>query len=466
MTGVLYAEEDKLMQHQVQPNDTYYSNQWHYFDSGTSINAEPAWDKATGNGVVVAVLDTGYLAHADLAANILPGYDMISDSFIGNDGDGRDSNALDPGDATAANECGSGYSASSSSWHGTHVAGTIAAVTNNNTGVAGVAYDAQILPVRVLGKCGGYTSDITDGIIWAAGGSVSGVPTNTTPAQVINLSLGGSGSCSQSYVSAISSARANGATIVIAAGNSGINASNAVPANCADIISVAATGPTGASAYYTNYGSVVDVAAPGGDTSFGTSSGVYSTLNTGTDGPVSDTYAYYQGTSMAAPHVAGIAALLYEADPSATPDEIEAAIVDSAAAFPGACSQCGSGIADASAAIDELLGTTDGGGTGDFVPVAFSISVPDLSRRSWEHYTLDVESGASTLTVDISGGTGDADLYVRYGAQPSTSNWDYRPYLNGNNESVTVSSPQTGTWYISVRAYSATTGVTLTGSVN
>ncbi|MEP1383190.1 MAG: S8 family peptidase [Paraglaciecola sp.] len=468
MAGVLYAEEDKLMQHQLQPNDTLYSNQWHYFDSGTSINVEPAWDKATGNGVVVAVLDTGYLAHGDLAANILPGYDMISDSFIANDGDGRDSNALDPGDATAANECGFGYPASSSSWHGTHVAGTIAAVTDNNSGVAGVAFDAQILPVRVLGKCGGYTSDITDGIIWAAGGSVSGVPTNTTPAQVINLSLGGSGSCSQSYVAAISSARANGATIVIAAGNSGINASNAVPANCADIISVAATGPTGASAYYTNYGNVVDVAAPGGDLSFGTSSGVYSTLNTGTGSPVSDTYAYYQGTSMAAPHVAGIAALLYEADPSATLDEIEAAIVASAAAFPGTCSQCGSGIADASAAIDELLDTNDDGGgdDGDFEPVTFSVNIPDLSRRSWAHYTLDVESGASTLSVDISGGTGDADLYIRYGAQPTLGNWDYRPYLNGNNESVTVSSPQAGTWYISVRAYRATTGVTLSGSVN
>lgn len=468
MDGVLYAEEDQLMQHHVQPNDTYYSYQWHYFDQGTSINAEPAWDTATGDGVVVAVLDTGYLAHVDLAANILPGYDMISDAFIGNDGDGRDSDALDPGDATAANECASGEPASTSSWHGTHVAGTIAAVTNNSSGVAGVAYDAKILPVRVLGKCGGYTSDITDGIIWAAGGSVSGVPSNPYPAQVINLSLGGSGSCSQSYVSAINSARANGATIVIAAGNSNINASSAVPANCAGIISVAATGPTGAKASYSNYGNVVDVAAPGGDiSSFGSSAGVLSTLNSGTDSPGSDNYAYYQGTSMAAPHVAGIAALLYEVDPSATPDEIEAAIVDSASAFPASCSQCGSGIADASEAIDEILGSSSGGdGNGGFEPVSFSVNVPNLSRRSWEYYTLEVESGASTLDINISGGTGDADLYVRYGAQPSTNNWDYRPYTSGNNESVTVSSPQTGTWYIGVRAYSATTGVTLSGSVD
>ena len=376
MDGVAYVEEDQLMQHYFQPNDTDYSRQWHYFDQGTSINVEPAWDRATGNGVVVAVVDTGYRPHADLIDNILPGYDMISDAFIGNDGDGRDNDALDPGDATSADECGSGSPASSSSWHGTHVAGTIAAVTNNNSDVAGVAFDAKILPIRALGKCGGYTSDITDAIIWAAGGDVSGVPTNLNPAQVINLSLGGSGSCSQTYTAAINSARANGATVVIAAGNSNINASDAVPANCAGIIAVAATGPTGAKAGYSNFGSVVDVAAPGGDTSFGSTGGVLSTLNTGTSGPGVDSLAYYQGTSMAAPHISGIAALLYESDPNATADEIKAAIVDSAGPFLGSCEQCGSGIADASAAIDELVGTGQGGGTG-FEPINFSVSVPN-----------------------------------------------------------------------------------------
>jgi serine protease len=329
---------------------------------------------------------------------------MISDSFTGNDGNGRDSDARDTGDGTSANECGDGRGASSSSWHGTHVAGTIAAVTNNNSGVAGVAFGAKILPVRVLGKCGGFTSDITDGIIWAAGGNVSGVPSNPFPAQVINLSLGGSGSCSQTYVAAINSARANGATVVIAAGNSNTNASSAVPANCPGIISVAATGPTGAKAGYSNFGSVVDVAAPGGDTSFGTTSGVLSTLNTGTSGPGSDSLAYYQGTSMATPHVAGIAALLYEADPSATPDEIKAAIVDTAGPFLGSCSQCGSGIADASAAVDEILGASNGGGgnTGNFQPINFSVGVPNLSTGNWRHYTLTIGSGASTMNVNIS----------------------------------------------------------------
>jgi serine protease len=463
MDGVVYVEEDMMMQHYFQPNDPRYTDQWHYFEQNTSINVEPAWDRATGDGVVVAVIDTGYRPHADLVGNILPGYDMISDAGIANDGNGRDSDARDPGDATAANECNDGRPARSSSWHGTHVSGTIAAVTNNNVGVTGVSFGAKVLPIRALGKCGGLTSDISDGIVWAAGGNVPGVPTNPNPAQVINLSLGGSGSCSQTYISAINSARANGATVVIAAGNSNVNASNAVPANCPGIIAVAATGPTGSKAGYSNFGNVVDVAAPGGDTSFGINGGVLSTLNAGTSGPGADNFAYYQGTSMAAPHVAGVAALLYEVKPNATPDEIKAAIIDSARAFPGACNQCGSGITDASAAIDELVGT-GGGGTG-FETVNFSVNVPDLSTNNWRHYTLGVDSGATTLNVNISGGTGDADLYIRYGAQPTTSSWDFRPYLNGNNESVTVDSPQSGTWHISVRAYRATSGVTLSGSV-
>lgn len=458
--GVLYAEEDQLMQHTFVPNDTNYSQQWHYSAQGTSINAPDAWDKATGSGVVVAVVDTGYRPHADLDGNLLPGYDMISDTFVSNDGNGRDSSALDPGDATTAGECGGGQPTQNrdSSWHGTHVAGTVAAETNNNSDVAGVAFNAKVVPVRVLGKCGGYTSDIADGIVWAAGGSVSGVPTNANPAQVINLSLGGSGSCSQTYINAINSARANGATVVVAAGNSNVNASNAVPANCPGVISVAATGPTGAKAYYSNYGSVVDVAAPGGDLSFGNTGGVLSTMNSGTNGPGSDSLAWNQGTSMAAPHVAGVAALLYQAKPTATPDEIEASIVGTAQSFPGSCSQCGSGITDANAAIDNILGS----GSGGVDPVGWTETNLSASRRQWLDFTLDVPAGASTLQVDMSGGTGDADLYLRYGSYPTTSQWDYRPYLSGNNESVTVNNPQAGTWYISIRAYSSFSGVTLT----
>lgn len=218
---------------------------------------------------------------------------------------------------------------------------------------------------------------------------------------------------------------------------------------------------TGAKADYSNFGNVIDVAAPGGDTSFGINGGVLSTLNAGINGPGADSLAFYQGTSMAAPHVAGVAALFYEVNPNVTPDEVKAAILNSARPFPGACNRCGSGITDANAAIDELAGT--GGGLG-FEPINFSVNVPNSSTNSWRHYTLGVGSGASALNVNISGGTGDADLYIRFAAQPTTADWDFRPYLNGNNESVTVSSPQSATWHISVRAFSRFCGVTLSGS--
>ncbi len=167
---VEYAEPDKKMYPLAVPNDSRYNEQWHYYEATGGLNLPTAWDTAQGTGVVVAVIDTGYLPHADLAANILPGYDMISDSTIAQDGDGRDSNASDNGDWAPANACYNGSPAMDSSWHGTHVAGTIAAVTNNSSGVAGVAYKSKVLPVRVLGRCGGYTSDIADGMIWAAGG--------------------------------------------------------------------------------------------------------------------------------------------------------------------------------------------------------------------------------------------------------------------------------------------------------
>ena len=174
--NVEYVEVDQIMRATLTPNDTRFSEQWGFGTSNASINVRPAWDKATGTGVVVAVIDTGITNHPDLNANILPGYDFISDAAMARDGGGRDNNPNDEGDWYGANECGSGIPASNSSWHGTHVAGTVAAVTNNSTGVAGTAFNAKVVPVRVLGKCGGYTSDIADAIVglwrhrqWRAG---------------------------------------------------------------------------------------------------------------------------------------------------------------------------------------------------------------------------------------------------------------------------------------------------------
>lgn len=345
--SIEYAEPDRILRAQLTPNDALYAQQWHYFDAVGGINLPAAWDQATGTGVVVAVLDTGVRPHADLSGNLLPGYDFIIDTLVSNDGNGRDADASDPGDATSAGLCYSGSPATNSSWHGTHVAGTIAAVSNNSTGVAGVAFGAKVLPVRVLGRCGGYTSDIADGMVWAAGGAVSGVPANPTPAKVINLSLGGVGACDITSQNAINAARARGAIVVVAAGNSNADASQFSPASCAGVITVAATGPSGGRASYSNYGTAVSLAAPGGDGS----SGVLSTWNTGATAPGSDGYAAYLGTSMATPHVSGVAALMLSKNPTLTPDQVANTLKTTARAFPATCAGCGTGIVNAQAAV-------------------------------------------------------------------------------------------------------------------
>ena len=195
--NVEYVVEDARMYPVLTPSDPLFADQWHYGTGRGGINVEAAWDirprrRAQGRGSVVAVLDTGILAgHEDLRQNLLPGYDMLTSSTTSRDGDGRDSNPADEGDWFAFGECGPPR-AGDSSWHGSHVAGTIAA-TRNNVGGTGVAFRARYVPVRVLGRCGGPLSDIVDGILWAAGITVPGVPANSNPADVINMSLGGEG---------------------------------------------------------------------------------------------------------------------------------------------------------------------------------------------------------------------------------------------------------------------------------
>ncbi|MDL5367805.1 S8 family peptidase [Xanthomonas sp. NCPPB 2654] len=456
--NVEYVELDRIMTATLTPNDPSLSSQWAFGTGTAGINVRPAWDQATGSGVVVAVIDTGITNHADLNANILPGYDFISDTFVSRDGDGRDANPADEGDWNpVANECYSGSPVTNSSWHGTHVAGTVAAQTNNAVGVAGTAFGAKVLPVRVLGRCGGYTSDIADAIVWASGGTVSGVPANTTPAEVINMSLGGGGTCSATYQNAINGAVGRGTTVVVAAGNSGANVSGSVPANCANVIAVAATTSSRAKASYSNYGTGIDISAPG--------SSILSTLNSGTTTPGSASYASYNGTSMAAPHVAGVVALMQSVAPSPlTPAQVETTIKNTAASF--SCSQgCGAGLLDANAAVTAALG---GGGPGPGPGNQLQDGVPvtglGASSGAELNYTVVVPSGASSLSVTIAGGSGDADLYVRLGSAPTDSTYGCRPYLNGNNETCTFNAPSAGTYYVRVKAYSTFSGVTLTAN--
>ena len=455
--SVEYVEVDQLMQATLVPNDTRFSEQWGFGTSNASINVRPAWDKATGAGVVVAVIDTGITNHPDLNANLLPGYDFISDAAMARDGGGRDNNPNDEGDWYAANECGSGIPASNSSWHGTHVAGTVAAVTNNSTGVAGTAFNAKVVPVRVLGKCGGYTSDIADAIVWASGGTVSGVPANANPAEVINMSLGGGGSCSTTYQTAINGAVSRGTTVVVAAGNSNTNVSSSVPANCANVIAVAATTSAGARASFSNYGTGIDISAPG--------QGILSTLNSGTTVPGTASYASYNGTSMAAPHVAGVVALIQSVAPTAlSPAAIESLLKSTARPLPGACSGgCGAGIVDADAAVTAALnGTGPGPGTGTVLQNNVPVTGLGAASGASLAYTVAVPSGSSQLKVTIAGGSGDADLYVRNGSAPTDTVYTCRPYLSGNNETCTISAPAAGTWHVRVKAYSTFSGVTLT----
>ncbi|MCQ8879491.1 S8 family serine peptidase [Pseudoalteromonas shioyasakiensis] len=471
--NVEYIEIDQMLKPFATPNDPMYAVQWHYYEQAGGLNLPTAWDTATGSGVTVAVLDTGYRPHIDLNGNILPGYDMISDTFVANDGGARDSDARDPGDAVNTGECGTDQfgqpvpaSNQSSSWHGTHVAGTVAAVSNNGEGVAGVAYDAKVVPVRVLGKCGGLTSDIADGIIWASGGSVSGIANNANPADVINMSLGGSGSCSSTTQSAINQARGNGSVIVIAAGNDNDNSANYNPGNCSGVVNVASVGRNGGRAYYSNYGSNIDVAAPGGAQSFANDSeGVLSTHNSGSSSPSSDSYHYSQGTSMAAPHVAGVAALIKQAKPSATPDEIESILKSTTRSFAATCTNCGTGIVDAAAAVAAASGgTTPPTGNNELLDGQAQTSLSG-SANSEAFYTMTIPSGASNVTFTMSGGSGDADLYVRAGSEPTTSSYDCRPYNEGNNEECSIDNPTAGTYHVMIRGYSAYSGVNLVGNL-
>jgi len=453
--NVEYVEVDKLNKAYLTPNDTRYSEQWGY--SGTyGIKANQAWDVTNGAGSVVAVLDTGITSHSDLSANVLPGYDFIIDTTVSNDGNGRDSDPSDPGDWVSANQCGGTHAAQASSWHGTHVAGTIAAVTNNAKGVAGVAYGAKIVPVRVLGTCGGYDSDIADAIIWASGGTVSGVPANANPAEVINLSLGGSGACGTTTQTAINGAVSRGTTLVIAAGNDNTNVSNASPANCNNVIAVASITSTGARSSFSNYGALIDIAAPG--------SNILSTLNSGSTTPGAETYASYNGTSMATPHVAGVVALLQAAATTPkTPAQVESIIKANVTAFPSTPSQTiGPGILNAKAVVDAANGTTPPptGTLTNGTPVTGLSGSAGTELR----YTLVVPSGATGLKFVTAGGTGDADLFVKFGSAPTTTSYDCKSEGSTNAETCNIATAQAGTYHVLVRGYSTFSGLSLTGS--
>ncbi|WP_192879367.1 S8 family serine peptidase [Microbulbifer sp. A4B17] len=380
-----YVELNRI-RHSQSVNDPFYPSMWHY----SQIAVQDAWTTSTGAGVIVAVLDTGILSgHPDLEGQLVSGYDMVSDRLMAVDGDGIDPDPEDPGDDPLT---------TSDSWHGTHVAGTIAAATNNGVGIAGVAYDAKIMPVRVLGFGGGTDYDIAQGVYFAAGLDNDSGTVPDRRADVINMSLGGSG-YSQTQQDAISAAREAGVIIVAAAGNSEEDASDYSPAGLDGVVTVAATREGGGAAWYTNYGSVVDLTAPGGETGeYVVDGGVLSTVGQETDdGEIEFTYEWMQGTSMAAPHVAGVIALMKEEWESMTPDNFDELVTDFKVSYGETPdSLYGYGEIDAELAVAsaraQAAGTTQAG----------RLYVKDGHQRElWTQTELEVELLANTTDVSV-----------------------------------------------------------------
>jgi len=469
---VEYAVPDQRRRRFAPPNDPRYatvllgnggpvSGQW-YLRAPTStvrsaIDAEPAWDITTGSSaVVVAVLDTGIrYDHPDLTANLLPGYDMVgADSDAGfrtaNDGDARDADASDPGDwissAEAATSFFSGCLVEGSSWHGTQTAGLIGALTDNAVGMASVGRTVRVLPVRVLGKCGGYDSDIIAGMRWAAGLSVPNVPTNPNPAKVINMSLGGEGACSTAYSSEIPAITAAGAVIVASAGNSAGHAVSS-PANCAGMIAVTGLRHVGTKVGFSDVGTQVAIAAPGGNCVNDVGSPclfpILTTTNSGTTTPAVASSAYSDGdnisvgTSFSAPLVAGTVGLMLSARPALSVADVRTALQASSRPFPTtgadagvpACrapngtdqlecycttSTCGAGMLDAGKAVTAAdLGVQARITLSDDTPQpdqaitlsaasSFALSSRTLTAYQW---TLTNGGGIVTALANVSGAT-------------------------------------------------------------
>lgn len=490
--NVLSAEADLIFRHMstvapaAAPNDPNYAQyQWNFNNAAGGVRAEEAWEIATGEGVVVAVLDTGIVQnHVDLAANVIPGYDMITDARISRrDTDDQVPGGWDLGDWIEQDYC-TGWAtalphpADISSWHGSHVAGTIAQETNNGTGLAGIAHDAQVMPVRVLGSCGGFGTDIADGMLWAAGLDVEGVPANENPAEILNMSLGSGGrtTCSALYQDAIDDVNAAGSIIVVAAGNSNDDAALYTMSACNNVISVGATRITGGRASYSNFGERIDLSAPGGGGAVdGNPNGyVWQVTNGGEEGPEDGNWILRGmiGTSMASPHVAAAAAMVQSV--AETPldwQEMRDLLTSTARAFPvsiPASTPMGTGILDLKALLDKATEepcdpeVEECGPTA--TPIQNQVPVRALSGSAGQEtlYAIEVPAGVTgPLSISTSGGSGDVSLYVSYEAEPTADAADYRSTRPGNSEAVRIAAPQAGVYYIKLVGVRAFSNVTL-----
>ena len=469
------------------PDDPNYDEfQWNFYDEDGGVRAEQAWEISTGEGVVVAVLDTGIIEGTlDLEGNAIPGYDMISDAYLSRrDSDDRVAGGWDLGDWTEENYCvplgASPHPDVPSSWHGTHVAGTVAQETNNGTGLAGIAHDALVMPIRVLGSCGGYGSDIADGMLWAAGGEVEGMPVNENPAEILNMSLGSAGpaECSALYQDAIDEVNARGSIIVVAAGNSNADAGDYTMSSCDGVISVGATGIAGSKAGYSNYGDRIDLSAPGGGGAVdGNPDGyIWQVANAGEQGPEEGEWLLrgMSGTSMASPHVAAAAAMVQSvAEMPLDWEQMRDLLTATARPFPVAIppeTAMGAGILDLQVLLETVTEEPCDPEVEECDPVPEAIPLfnrEPVSGLEGEEgsealYAIDVPDGVSgPLVITSSGGRGDVSLYVSHEEEPEAGSADWSSTRPGNSELVSVPTPEAGVYYIKLVAGQDYDGVTL-----
>ncbi|MCC6868020.1 MAG: S8 family peptidase [Burkholderiales bacterium] len=419
---VRYADPVRRVTAFAAPDDPYYPLQWGLHNPVAGVNAETAWTLQPDlHGITVAVVDTGILPHPDLVGRVLPGYDFISDPGRARDGDARDPNPRDEGDWSAGDCGGADFP---SFFHGLFVSGVIAANSNNGIGIAGVASGVQILPVRVLGKCGGTFEDVLEGMLWASGVPIAGVPPNQNPAKVINLSLGGYGACDQAMQEAVDLALAQGSVIVAAAGNSSLEAADVAPANCSGVITVGAHGAQGELTSYSNFGRRIDLTAPGGDRPL--TDLIFGLTNDGATVPTEPSYGYAAGTSFAAPLVSGVAAMLIARDSLITGGRVLDLLTGTAHDWPpgSPClvpNVCGAGMLDAASAVGSLL---PGGGA----PPPGTTPVVEYYRSDLDHYFITADP-AEAAWIDASLG----DIFKRTGLyfyawlDPATAPADVQP---------------------------------------
>ncbi len=507
--AVAFADVDEHRYAHALPNDPLFlptataSGQWYMQKPSTitptsdaaATDAVSAWSITTGSaGTVIADVDSGIrfehpdMLRAGFGGRVLPGYDFVSQDLdasnssplgtflIANDGDGWDPDPSDPGDWIDSTDLknatvfpSKNCSVSSSSWHGTRVMGVLGALTNNNAGIAGMTWKPYLLPVRALGKCGGFDSDIMTGIQWAAGMSVSGVPDNPYPADIINLSLGGTGgSCPSGYKSLINTLTGMGVIIVASAGNA--SGPVDIPGNCPGVLTVAGLRNVGTKVGYSSLGPEVGIAAPAGNcvnTNGPCLRSIDTTVNEGTTVPGMNSYTDQTnsnlGTSFSAPIVTGVVALMRAANANLTPPQLINRIKASAKPFPqpaglAQCSSttsssvecacttntCGAGMVNAFSAVQAALNpiaavnipagfmggsvTLDAGGSAaacgaTISSYAWSSTGAVQIIGSTTGSTVNVlSSGAGTLTLTLKDSAGNIDTaVVNFTANGATS---------------------------------------------